>query len=117
MILPNMVCSVFKRTPPWLAPKKHSIGRQNMSSGGTSFKKLRTSPKEIEEEEINACMCKVYKIDELKTSEIHICFCLSIFKDLVIRECIDYLSNKLLRYEYVIKKYDEHVAPQQASYV
>ena len=106
-----MVCSVFNRTPPWLAPKEHSSGRQNMFLGRTSSKNLRTSPKEIEEEEINDCMCKVYKTDELKTSEINIRFCLSIFKDLVIRECFDYLSNKLLRYEYVIRKYDEHVAP------
>ena len=82
-----------------------------MFSGRTSSKKQRTSPKEVEKEEINACMRKVYKIDELKISEIHIHVCLSIFKDLVIWECFDYLSNKLSRYEYVIKKYDEHIAP------
>lgn len=81
-----------------------------MPSGKTSSKKRRSSPKEVEEEEINACVRKVYKIDELKTSEMHIRFCLSIFKDPVIHECFDYLHNKLLRYEYVIKKYDEHVS-------
>lgn len=81
-----------------------------MSSGKTSSKKRRPSPKEVEEEEINACVRKVYKIDELKTSKMHIRFCLSIFKDLVIHKCFDYLPNKFLRYEYVIKKYDEHVA-------
>ena len=109
MILPNMVCSVFNHTPPRLAPEEHSSGCYNMFSGRTSHKKRRMSPKEVEEEEINTCMRKVYKINEL--SEIHICFCLSIFKDFVIRECFNYLPNKLLRYEYVIKKYDEHVAP------
>ena len=106
-----MVCSVFNHTPPWLTPKEHSSDHQNMSSSRTSSKKWRTSPKEVEEEEINAYMRKVYKIDELKTSEIHIRVCLSIFKDPVIQECFDYLSNKLLKYEYVIKKYDKHIAP------
>ena len=69
----------------------------------------RTSSKEVEKKEIITCMRKIYKIDELKTSEIYIHFCLSIFKDPVIQECFDYLPNKLLRYEYVIKKYNEHV--------
>ena len=111
MILLIMVYSVFNCTPPWLVSEKHSSGHQNMSSGRMSSEKRRTSSKEVEEEKINTYMCKVYKINELKTSKIHIHFCLSIFKDPVIRKYFDYLSNELLRYEYVIKNYDEHVTP------
>ncbi|KAK9997837.1 hypothetical protein SO802_017440, partial [Lithocarpus litseifolius] len=95
MILPNMLCSVFNRTPPSLAPEElHSSGRLNMS------------PEEVEEE-IEACMREVYKIDYLRNSQIYMDFCRSIFDDDEIRECFDCLPNKKLRCEYVIKKYNE----------
>ena len=51
-------------------PEEHSSCR-NMFSGRTSSKKRRPSFKEVEVEEIKACMCEVYKIDELKSSEIY----------------------------------------------
>ncbi|KAF3951765.1 hypothetical protein CMV_022617 [Castanea mollissima] len=98
MILPDMVCTIFGRTSPWLAPEE-----QNMSSSRTPSIRRGPSP----EEEINACMLKVYEIDELKSSEIYIQFCLTIFKDAEIRKTFDYLPNKILRHKYVITKYNE----------
>ena len=57
MISPNMVCTVFNRTPPSLVPEElHSRGRLNMSSGRSSSRKRRKSPEEVEEEELNACV-------------------------------------------------------------
>ncbi|KAK9997770.1 hypothetical protein SO802_017373 [Lithocarpus litseifolius] len=94
MILPNVVCSIFDRTPSWLAPQEHSSQRQPSS--------------EEVKEEIKTSMHKVYEIDELKSSERYIRFCLTIFKDPEVRETFDYLPNKFLRREYVIKKYNEH---------
>ncbi|KAK9997769.1 hypothetical protein SO802_017372 [Lithocarpus litseifolius] len=69
MILPNVVCSIFDRTPSWLAPEEHSRQRQNMSSSKMPSRKRKPSFEEIEEEEIKTCMLKVYKIDELESSE------------------------------------------------
>ncbi|KAK9997777.1 hypothetical protein SO802_017380 [Lithocarpus litseifolius] len=100
MILPNVVCSIFYRTSSWLAPEEHSSQRQNMSSSKTPSKKRKPSSEEVEEEEIKTCMHKVYKIDELKSSESYIHFCSTIFKDPKIRETFDYLPNKFLKREY-----------------
>ena len=103
MILPNMFCSVFNRTPSWLAPEEHSNGPPS----GTSSRKRRRSPEEVEQEEIDACMCKVCEIDKLTDSEAIISFCFSLFEDPRIRETFNYLPKKLLRKQYVIGKYDE----------
>ncbi|KAF3946453.1 hypothetical protein CMV_027283 [Castanea mollissima] len=107
MILPDTVCTIFDRTSPWLAPEEHSSQRRNMSSSRTPSKRRGPSPEEVEEDEINACMLKVHEIDALKSSEIYIQFCLSIFKDAEIRKTFDYLPNKILRRKYVIMKYNE----------
>ncbi|KAK9997771.1 hypothetical protein SO802_017374 [Lithocarpus litseifolius] len=52
MILPNVVCSIFDRTPSWLVPEEHLRQRQNMSSSKTASKKRKPSFEEVEEEEI-----------------------------------------------------------------
>ena len=91
MISPNMVCSVFNQTPPSLAPEELH---------------LNMSPEEVEEE-IDACMSEVYKIDHLRTSNVYTVFCRLIFENAEIRECFDCLPNKKLRCEYVLKKFKE----------
>ena len=107
MILPNMVCSVFNRTPPSLAPEElHSRGHMNMSSSRSSSKKRRKSPKEIEEEELNACMDEVYKIDELTIFEKYIDFCFALFRESELRSCFNLLPNKTLKYEYIVLQYN-----------
>ena len=91
MISPNMVCSVFNQTPPSLAPEELHLNK---------------SPEEVEEE-IDACMSEVYKIDHLRTSNAYTVFCRLIFENAEIRECFDCLPNKKLRCEYVLKKFKE----------
>lgn len=107
MISPNMVCTVFNRTPPSLVPEElHSRGRLNMSTGRSSSRKRRKSPEEVEEEELNACMDEVYKIDELAISEKYIDFCFALFRESEFRTCFNLLPNKTLKYEYIVRQYN-----------
>ena len=112
MISPNMVCTVFNRTPPSLAPEElHPRGRLNMPLGRTSSKKRRMSPKEVEEEEADACMKEVYQIDKLRTSEKYIDFCFALFGESEFRSCFNLIPNKTLKYEYVVWQYNKNLAP------
>ena len=99
----NMVCTVLNHTPPSLAPEElHSRGRLNMSSFRSSSKKWRKSPEGVEEEELNACVDEIYKIDELTISETYIDFCFALFRESEFRTCFNLLPNKTLKYEYIV---------------
>ncbi|XP_030948968.1 uncharacterized protein LOC115972874 [Quercus lobata] len=101
MISPNMVCTVFNRTPPSLAPEElPSRVRLNMSLAS----KMRG--KSTEEEELNACMDEVYKIDKLKISENYVYFCFALFREGEFRRCFNLLPNKTLKYEYIVLQYN-----------
>uniref|UniRef100_A0A7N2N652 Uncharacterized protein n=1 Tax=Quercus lobata TaxID=97700 RepID=A0A7N2N652_QUELO len=54
MLFPNMVCTIFNRTPVQLLPVEHPSYHRNKSSSSRTSK--RRSPKELEEEEKEACM-------------------------------------------------------------
>ena len=95
MISPNMLCSVFNQTPPSLAPEELHFRTY-----------LNKSPEEVEEE-IDACMSEVYKIDDLRTSHVYTAFCRLIFENTEIRKTFDCLPNEKLKCEYVLKKFNE----------
>ncbi|KAK9997780.1 hypothetical protein SO802_017383 [Lithocarpus litseifolius] len=97
MISPNMVCTVFNRTPPSLAPEEFHLRHLE----------------EAEEKEWKACMDMVLSIDALLNSLEYTMFCMSLFKNREIRRCFDLLPSKTLKYEYVIMQYNLSVASGQ----
>ncbi|KAF3956565.1 hypothetical protein CMV_018316 [Castanea mollissima] len=89
MISPNMVCTVFNRTPPSLAPEPR-------------LKRLK--PSEDKEEDWNACIALANSIDQLRLFE-------TLFKDREILRCFNLLPNKTLKYEYFVMQYNLRVSP------
>lgn len=87
MISPNMVCTVFNRTPPSLAPEE-----------------LYLTSSELDEEEWNACIALANSIDQLR-------FFKTLFRDCEVRRCFNLLPNKTLKYEYFVMQYNLRVSP------
>ena len=88
-----MVCSVFNRTPPSLAPEERYL---------SSF--------DFEEEEWNACIAIANTTHQLRFFE-------TLFSDREIQRCFNLLPNKTLKYEYFVMQYKSARCPLTGCFV